>query len=72
MKTQETSSRMKHKAKSPLVGLCLAFAVLAINIPAQARSTTGWGGFRGVGINCVNESYGAVVNKCSSPMRTDP
>ena len=68
MKRKETSFRMKRNAKSLLIAICLALGLLAANVPAEARSTTGWDGFRGNGIDCVSESFGAVVNARCAPM----
>ena len=59
---------MKFKAKSLLLGICLALTLLAANVPAVARSTTGWNSFRvwsPLGADyCVGESFGAAFNKC--------
>jgi hypothetical protein len=61
---------MKFKAKSLVLGICLAITLVAANNPAEARSTTGWNSFRvwsPLGAdNCVRESFGAAVNKCNS------
>jgi hypothetical protein len=68
---------MKLKATSLFLGLCLAIMAVAAS-PAHARSTTGFGAFHvelqspneyknGTFDNpydCLEESYGAVVNKC--------
>jgi hypothetical protein len=60
---------MKIKAKSLILGIWLALTLVAANIPAEARSTTGWNSFRvwqpyGAD-NCVGESLGAAFNRCS-------
>jgi hypothetical protein len=61
---------MKFKAKSLFLGMCLAAGIFAVNVPAEARSTTGWNSFRpwpNPGwYNCVNEKNGAAYNACSS------
>jgi hypothetical protein len=59
---------MKFKANALFFGMYLAVGIFAANIPAEARSTTGWNSFRGHGIDCVSESYGAAVNLCSAAM----
>ena len=63
---------MKRKTKSLILGLCLALSLAAATIPAEARNTTGFAGFRVDGPNqyksdpyhCLTENYGAVVNNC--------
>jgi hypothetical protein len=61
---------MKFRAKSLFLGTCLAVGILA-NIPAEARSTTGWNSFRVWGptlgaYKCVGEKVGAAYNVCGS------
>jgi hypothetical protein len=61
---------MKFRAKSLFLGMCLAVGIFAVNVSAEARSTTGWNSFRpwpNPGWNnCVKEQDGAAVNGCSS------
>ena len=51
MKSQMANKVEKSKAKLPLLAMFVALAALAITVPAEARSTTGWNSFRGHGVN---------------------
>jgi hypothetical protein len=61
---------MRFEAKSLFLGISLLVAIFLLNIPADARTTTGWNSFRvwsPIGAdNCVGESFGAAVNVCDS------
>jgi hypothetical protein len=61
---------MRFEAKSLFLSTSLLVVIFVLNIPADARTTTGWNSFRvwsPIGAdNCVGESFGAAINLCSS------
>jgi hypothetical protein len=64
---------MKFKATTLFLGLCFVLSVVAVNIPAYARSTTAFNSFHAQSATvfaedpylCLTEDNGAVVNNCS-------
>lgn len=61
---------MKLNAKSLLLGISVALTFVVANVPAEARSTSGWNSFRPWPnpdwYNCVHEQDGAAYNGCGS------
>lgn len=65
------------KIKSTFLGICVALSVLAAGIRVQARSIDAFSSFhvqvstgsQQNAYTCVQESYGAVVNKCTYEVR---